>query len=137
MSEVCHDVKVEPVLQPLTGEALRYKTAICEDDARVDICAACFGGTRHQHAYFDICVLIPWPFLTVLQNLVLPTATMSRRSAVHVRKGFVRLNMAVLPLWFFQLTVASLPLLTNVWPTCCPQSKTPLTLLSWVGYIVL
>ena len=42
LSEVCHDVKVEPALQPLTGEALRYKTAVCEDDACLDICAAGF-----------------------------------------------------------------------------------------------
>ena len=54
LSEVCHDVKVEPALQPLTGEALRYKTAVCEDDARLDICAAGFWGTRHQHAFFDV-----------------------------------------------------------------------------------
>ena len=40
-----HDVKVEPVLQPLTGEALRYRTAICEDNARVDIRFAGFWGT--------------------------------------------------------------------------------------------
>ena len=38
-------LKIEPVLQPLTGEALRYKTAICEDDARIDIRAAGFWGT--------------------------------------------------------------------------------------------
>ena len=40
LSEVCHDVQVEPHLQPLTGEVLHYRTAVLEDDARVDIRAA-------------------------------------------------------------------------------------------------
>ena len=54
MSEVCHDVKVEHYLQPLTGEALRYRTAVIGDDARLDIRAAGFWGDRFQHAYFDV-----------------------------------------------------------------------------------
>ena len=37
LSEVCHDVQVESHLQPLTGEVLHYRTAVLEDDARVDI----------------------------------------------------------------------------------------------------
>ena len=39
MSEVCHDVQVEPHLQ-LSGELLHYKSAVHEDDARVDVRAA-------------------------------------------------------------------------------------------------
>ena len=35
LAEVCHDVTTEPVLQPLTGETLQYKTAITTDDARL------------------------------------------------------------------------------------------------------
>ena len=33
MTEVCHDVCVEPHLQPLTGENLSYATANREDSA--------------------------------------------------------------------------------------------------------
>ena len=33
MSEVCHDVCVEPALQPLTGEQLTFATANREDSA--------------------------------------------------------------------------------------------------------
>ena len=40
----------------------------------------------NQHFLTSVC-LIPWPLLTGLQHLVLPTASMSRRSAVHMRKG--------------------------------------------------
>ena len=37
LSDVCHDVRVAPHLQPLTGETLRYRTANRDDDARSDI----------------------------------------------------------------------------------------------------
>ena len=49
LSEVCHDVQTELHLQPLTG-----KTAVHEDDARVDIRAAAFWGCRHHRSFFDI-----------------------------------------------------------------------------------
>ena len=54
MSEVCHDVQVEPYLQPLSGELLRYKSAVHEDDARVDIRAAGFWGCHHHRSFFDV-----------------------------------------------------------------------------------
>ena len=54
LSEVCHDVQVEPHLQPLTGEVLHYRTAVLEDDARVDIRAAGFWGCRHHRSFFDV-----------------------------------------------------------------------------------
>ena len=41
-SEVCHDVQLEPHLQPLSDELLHHKSAKHEDDARVDIKAAGF-----------------------------------------------------------------------------------------------
>jgi len=56
MSEVCHDVQVEPHLQPLSGESLHYKSAVHEDDARVDIRAASFWSCRHHRSFFDVCV---------------------------------------------------------------------------------
>ena len=60
MSEVCHDVQVEPHLQPLSGELLHYKTAKHEDDARVDIRAAGFWGCRHHRSFFDARVFNPF-----------------------------------------------------------------------------
>ena len=39
MSEVCHDMCVEPSLQPVTGEILNGASAITEDGARLDIAA--------------------------------------------------------------------------------------------------
>ena len=44
---------LRPCLQPLTGEVLHYRTAVLEDDARVDIRAAGFWGCHHR-SFFDI-----------------------------------------------------------------------------------
>ena len=44
MTEVCHDVCVEPHLQPLTGEALVGASAISADGARLDVAAKGFWG---------------------------------------------------------------------------------------------
>ena len=37
LSEVCHDVAIEPVLQRLTGENLQYATANVDVEARLDV----------------------------------------------------------------------------------------------------
>ena len=43
LSEVCHDVAVEPHLQSLEGETFSYATANSQDGARLDIVAKDFG----------------------------------------------------------------------------------------------
>ena len=37
LTEVCHDVKTEPDLQPLTGKTLNHTSANSSDGARLDI----------------------------------------------------------------------------------------------------
>ena len=59
MTEVCHDVSVEPHLHPLTGEALQGATAITTEGARLDVAANGFWGGRHERAFFDIRVFNP------------------------------------------------------------------------------
>ena len=44
-AEFCHNVTIEPVLQPLSGEAFHYATAKVEDEACLDVSAQGFGGT--------------------------------------------------------------------------------------------
>ena len=39
---MCHDVCIEPTLQPITGEALSGTSAITEDGARLDVAANIF-----------------------------------------------------------------------------------------------
>ena len=58
LSEVCHDVSVEPHLQPLSGEILSHSTANREDQARLDVKARGFWGPQ-QCAYFDVRILNP------------------------------------------------------------------------------
>ena len=52
ISEVCHDVQIEPYLQFLTGEILHYKSTVHADDTRVDIRAAGFWGCHHHCSLF-------------------------------------------------------------------------------------
>ena len=59
LSEVCHDVCIEPVLQPLTGEVLSGASAIREDAARLDIAADGFWGDHRERAYLDVRIFNP------------------------------------------------------------------------------
>jgi len=73
--EVCHDVLIEPPLQPLSSEVVTPATANRCDDARTDIHARGFWG-RRQGAFLDVqrrtfytsqfnCVLREWIQLRV------------------------------------------------------------------------
>ena len=59
LTEVCHDVCVEPTLQPITGETFSYATANSEDGARLDVAASGFWGGRFERAFFDVRVFNP------------------------------------------------------------------------------
>ena len=48
LERVCHDVVIEPPLQPLTGENVVPATANRQDDARADIHARGFWGRRQS-----------------------------------------------------------------------------------------
>ena len=60
LKEICHDVCIEPGLQPLTGENLSCHSVVVDDGARLDIAARGFWGISHQHAYFDVRVFNPY-----------------------------------------------------------------------------
>ena len=59
MSEVCHNVGTEPILQPITNECLVHRTANREDGARLDVAADSFWGNDRQRAFFDVRVFNP------------------------------------------------------------------------------
>jgi len=59
LSEVCHNVRTEPPLQPLSGEQFHYRTANVEDGARLDVSAESFWGGDRRMAFFDIKVFNP------------------------------------------------------------------------------
>ena len=54
LSEVCHCVEVEPVLQPLSGEQFQLRSTIREDNARLDVSAREFWDKSKTTAYFDV-----------------------------------------------------------------------------------
>ena len=54
LSEVCHDVAIEPVLQPLSGESLQYAMVNVEDEVRLDVSARGFWGNCYQRTFFDV-----------------------------------------------------------------------------------
>ena len=59
LSEVCHNVNVEPALQPLTGEVLSGASAIKDDAARLDIAADGFWGDHRERVYCDVRIFNP------------------------------------------------------------------------------
>ena len=59
LQETCHDVQVEPHLQPLTGAPVAHKTANTDPGARLDIsvCGVC--GGRFKRTFFNVSVFKP------------------------------------------------------------------------------
>ena len=60
LTEVCHDVNVEPRLQPLSGETFTTRSTATEDNSRLDIAASGFWGGRFERAFFDVRVINPF-----------------------------------------------------------------------------
>ena len=58
LREVTQSVETEPVLQPLTGEVLRGRSANTEDDARTDVKCRGFWNA-HQDVFLDVRVFNP------------------------------------------------------------------------------
>ena len=98
MTEVCHDVCVEPPpLQPLSGEQLPHATTNREDNARLDIKARGFWRTPQQRAYFNVRVFNPHS--TSYHDIEM-TACYNRHegeNTKHTSIVSVRWNMAHLP----------------------------------------
>ena len=59
LTEVCNDVRVEPVLQTLTGEVFTSRSTNTTDGARLDIAANGFWGGRSEKCFFDVRVFNP------------------------------------------------------------------------------
>jgi hypothetical protein len=59
LSEVCPDVCIEPILQPVDGFVPRYASANTEDNARVDVRVKGFWGSDHQSTFLDVKVFNP------------------------------------------------------------------------------
>jgi len=84
LSKVCHDVCVEPPLQPLTGESLSFSTANTEAGARLDVKVRGFWGLRQQEAYFDVRVFHP----TAASTRSLQLDSCSKRHEQEKRRAY-------------------------------------------------
>ena len=60
MSEVCHDVPMEPSIQPLTGESFSLSNCNWNVGVHLDIRASSFWGGRFQSSSFDARTFNPY-----------------------------------------------------------------------------
>ena len=84
MSEVCHNVGIEPSLQNVTSETMNHRTANVEDGARLDIKAQGFWGNDRQCAFFDVRVFNPLAHT----YRSLPLSTCYRRNEQEKRRAY-------------------------------------------------
>jgi len=81
LREVCHDVSVEPIMQPITGESLP-NNANSSEEARLDVAAQGFW-TTSQLAFFDVRVFTHWSNATsTWKQRDAMNATIMRRSNI-------------------------------------------------------
>ena len=59
LKRVSYQVAVEPHLQPLSGEQLRYRSAIADDQVRLDVVVSGIWGGRFERTYIDVRVFNP------------------------------------------------------------------------------
>ena len=59
LTEVCHEVSVEPDLQPVTGETFNGASAITQDGARLDVAMNGFWGGKNERSFCDVRVFNP------------------------------------------------------------------------------
>ena len=84
MSKVCHNVGIEPSLQPVTDKHLVHRTANREDGAQLDVAAESFWGSNRQHAFFDIRVFNL--FAPTYRNT--PLAQCCRRNEMEKKRAY-------------------------------------------------
>ena len=68
LSPICNDIKIEPTLQPITGETFQNRSTTTENEARVDISARGFW-VRGQVAFLDVRAFSPLAKVHVNRDL--------------------------------------------------------------------
>ena len=83
LAEVCTNTKVEPQLQPLTGESLDRRSTNIQDNSRLDI--KCRGFWQNcQDAFFDVRVFNP----LASSNQNAPLSSISRQHEQEKRREY-------------------------------------------------
>ena len=91
LSEVCHDVQVEPTLLPLTGERMEHHSAIKTNEARLDIKARGFW-IGEQQAFLDIRIFDPNACRYSNSSLSQCYATNEKEKSITITNEFCSLN---------------------------------------------
>ena len=119
LSEICHNISIEPTLQPLSGEQFQYRSANVEDGACLDVSAESFWGWDRKLAYFDIKVFNP----LASTHASSPLAQCYGQAELDKKRKYderIReVERETFSLWFFLLLVAWVPqlqLFTNELP---------------------
>ena len=60
LSQVCHDVKIEPGIQPADDATFQNRSTTTDPNARLDVQASGFWGTRFHRTFFDVKVFNPF-----------------------------------------------------------------------------
>ena len=84
LTKVCHNVRVEPELQPLTGEEMQHKTANLKEGVHLDIRVSGFWGSIHESAVFDLRVFNPY----TLSNHRPSSAAVYRKHEMEKRRCY-------------------------------------------------
>ena len=80
LQETCHNVSIEPLLQPLTGERMRYRSAIVEEHARLDVAVSGLWGSRFERTYLIYGFLILMHAQIDLHHTPLSIGAMKKKS---------------------------------------------------------
>ena len=93
MSEVCNNVSIEPHHQPLSSEALHFKTANSNSNARFDIATNGFWGGRFERSSLMLEFSTLVRHQIILLNLLI--VAMRGRRDVSMSSIYVRLSIAI------------------------------------------
>ena len=84
LTKVCHDVRVEPELQPIDGQSMSNATANTSQGARLDIAVSGFWGGRFERSFIDVRVFNPF----APSNRNLPIATCYRSHENQKKRAY-------------------------------------------------
>jgi len=90
LNQVTHDVAIEPMLEPITGERLN-KGAITTDNARADISAGGFW-VRGQRAFFDVKVFNAYALRYTAQSLKSAFASNEREKKRNYNERIIKVD---------------------------------------------
>ena len=109
LKRVATNVAVEPRLQPLTGERLQYRTAITDDQARLDVVSSGVWGGRFERVFLDVRVFNPFAQSNRTSSLTSTYQRHEKEKRRHYGQRVRDIQVALPPSchWFSQPVVGS------------------------------